>query len=296
MKTFSRIRIPFQNLKSVSLFVFTFFYYPLLADVITKDFLNTTVNWTKLELSIPIKEKTPRIQISGTLEASTQFANNTTEARTIALNSAKEKISLLSVRGLEQLQFNNNYKIVDMINQNSKFRESFNEFILQENLEYKVKIQEDQVYVEAVTNFLGPTGLLNYLLQDYNTEQLPAISDEKFATPYTGLILDVRHLEAKAALFPKILTDKGLEIYSPKMVYKNLAIDNGYVKYYNNLELAIKDPKVGNKPYLLLAQSVLGKNKTDFAIPTQEAKKILAHKQTREHLKKCAVIILIDLK
>ncbi len=274
-----------------------FFSSKIFSDVITKDFLQTTFNWTKLELSIPIQEKTPKILISnGNMGISNQIANNMTEARTMALNTAKEKISLLSVRGLEQLQLNNQYKIVDMIYANSKFREMFNEFILQENLEYKVKVYEDQVQVEAVTNFLGSNGFLNFLLEEYNTEELPHISEEKFSTPYTGLILDVRHLEAKTAIFPKILTDKGLEIYSPKMVYKNLVIDTGYVKYYNNIEDAIKDPKIGNKPYILLAQSSLGKNKTDFSIPTQEAKKILAHKQTRENLKKCSVIILIDIK
>ncbi|MCX7998816.1 MAG: hypothetical protein N3A69_07675, partial [Leptospiraceae bacterium] len=240
--------------------IFTLYFclsHFLLAEVIIQDFLQTSINWTKLQLSIPIKERTPKIQVSGNLEASNQFANNINEARTLALNSAKEKISLLSVRALEQLQFDNQYKIIDIINSNFRFRKSFNEFILQENLEYKVRINEDEVHVEAVISFLGRYGVFNYLLQEYNTEDIPNISEERFATPYTGLILDARHLEAKPALFPKILTEKGLEIYSPKLVYKNLALDSGYAKYYNKLESAIKDKKVGKKPYILLAQSVL---------------------------------------
>lgn len=281
--------------KSFLIGFFTLFYPSLsFADVITKDFLQISINWTKLQLNIPIKEKTPKIQVSGGLETSIQFANNIGEARTLALNSAKEKISLLSVRGLEQLQFDNRYKIIDIINSNSKFRKSFNEFIMKENLEYKVRIHEDEVHVEAVINFLGKTGVLNYLIQDYNTEEIPNIATEKFATPYTGLILDARHLDAKPALFPRILTEKGIEIYSPKIVYKNLALDNGYIKYYNNLEDAIKDKRIGNKPYILLAQTSLGKNKTDFSIPTAEAKKLLAHHQTKESLKRCAVILLIS--
>ncbi|MCX7999584.1 MAG: hypothetical protein N3A69_11645, partial [Leptospiraceae bacterium] len=85
-----------------------------------------------------------------------------------------------------------------------------------------------------------------------------------------------------------------LELYSPRLVYKNLALDNGYAKYYDKLENAVKDKKVGDKPYILLAQSVLGKNKTDFSIPTFEAKKILAHPQTKENIKRCAVIFLIS--
>lgn len=273
---------------------FLFFCCNLFADVIIQDFFQSSINWTKLQLNIPIKEKIPKIQVNGNFETSSKFANNISEARTFALNSAKEKISLLFVRKLEQLQFDNRYKLIDLVNNSLQFRKSFNEFILNENLEYKVRIHEDEVHVEAIVYFLGKNGILNHLLQEYNTEELPKISDENFASAYTGLILDARHLEAKPALFPKILTENGLEIYSSKLVYKTLAIDNGYVKYYDKIEEAVKDKKIGDKPYILLAQSVLGKNKTDFSIPTQEAKKILAHKQTRENLKRCAVIILIS--
>jgi hypothetical protein len=55
----------------------------------------------------------------------------------------------------------------------------------------------------------------------------------------------------------------------------------------------MKHTRVGEKPYLIVATNVTGKNKTLFTIPTKEAVKVLATKETRKNLKKCKVIILL---
>lgn len=285
-------------IKSIFLVCSAFLNLSLLSqpELITQDFFKNSINWTKLTLSVPTKEKIPKI-ITDTNQQkyATNFAYNISEARNQAMSLAKEKINLQTVRSLEQIQFDNNYTLGKKIEQSLAFRERFNQFILKENLEYKIKIQEDELFAEGLIYFQGKDGLFEALLQEYDSEKFPEFSNQTFISTYTGLILDARHLEANPALFPKILTDKGLEIYSSRMVNKNMAIDKGLVSYHVSLEEAIKDPRIGKKPFIVLALTSLGKNKTDFSIPTSEAKKLLGSNQTLERLKRCAVIILLDL-
>ena len=63
--------------------------------------------------------------------------------------------------------------------------------------------------------------------------------------------------------------------------------------YMSDPVQAMKDKRVGENPYFILATNVTGKNKTKLTIPTKEAMKILSSKETKKNLKKCKVIILL---
>ena len=156
------------------------------------------------------------------------------------------------------------------MNTDEKFRERFNNFFLNESSEIKVKYIQDEVHVESRTKLLGSKGLLNYLDIQYDTENFPEFPEKAVTEAYTGLIIDARHLEVNASLFPQVLTDKGLEIYSPSLVNKNFSIDNGFVMYMSDPVQAMKDKRVGENPYFILATNVTGKNKTKLTIPAKE--------------------------
>jgi hypothetical protein len=191
------------------------------------------------------------------------------------------------------MRLNEEFTILERVNQDEKFRERFNEFFLNESSEIKVKYIHDEVKIESLTKLIGSKGLLNYLNIEYDTENFPEFPETPVFETYSGLIVDARHLEANPSLFPRILTDKGLEVYSVSQVNKNSAIDNGFVIYLSDPIKAMKYPRIGNNPYLVVATNAIGKNRTQFIIPTKEASKILSSKDSRKNLKKCKVIILL---
>lgn len=287
-------------MKRLPIFLLLFFSFgQFLANdkshLIMKDFFDTFVNWSTLQISLDVSEKLPRVIIDSddSEYGKENTAFNISEARNKSLLKAKEKIKIHFVRSIESLRMNEEFTILEKVNKDEKFRERFNEFFLNESSEIKVKYIQDEVRVESLTKLMGSKGLLNYLAVDYDQENFPEFPAISVSEEYTGLIIDARHLEANPSLFPKILTDKGLEIYSTSLVNKNFAIDNGFVIYMSDPIKAMKHTRVGEKPYLIVATNVTGKNKTQFTIPTKEAVKVLATKETRKNLKKCKVIILL---
>jgi len=265
------------------------------SQLLIKDFFGTVVNWTKLQISLDVSEKLPRviIDVNDSEYGKENTAYNISEARNKSLLKAKEKIKIHFIRSIESIRLNENFTILERVNVDEKFRERFNEFFLNESSEIKVKYIQDEVYVESLTKLMGARGLLNYLDMEYDSENFPEFPSISVSEAYSGLIIDARHLEVSPSLFPKIITDKGLEIYSTNFVNKNFAIDNGFVIYLNDPVKAMKHQRVGENPYFVVATNVIGKNKTIVTIPTKEAIKILSSKDTRKNLKKCKVIILL---
>ncbi len=265
------------------------------SQLIMKDFFDTVVNWSTLQISLNVSQKLPRVIIDSedSEYGKENTAYNISEARNKSLLKAKEKIKIHFVRSIESLRLNEEFTILEKVNKEEKFRERFNEFFLNESSEIKVKYIQDEVHVESLTKLIGAKGLLNYLDVEYDKENFPEFPEIAVSEEYSGLIIDARHLEANPSLFPKILTDKGLEIYSAQLTNKNFAIDNGFVIYMSDPIKAMKHPRIGANPYLVVATNATGKFKTQLSIPTKEAAKILASKETRKNLKKCKVIILL---
>ncbi|HRG48739.1 MAG TPA: hypothetical protein PLX69_09080 [Leptospiraceae bacterium] len=265
------------------------------SQLIMKDFFDTVVNWSTLQISLNVSQKLPRVIIDSedSEYGKENTAYNISEARNKSLLKAKEKIKIHFVRSIESLRLNEEFTILEKVNKEEKFRERFNEFFLNESSEIKVKYIQDEVHVESLTKLIGAKGLLNYLDVEYDKESFPEFPEIAVSEEYSGLIIDARHLEANPSLFPKILTDKGLEIYSANLANKNFAIDNGFVIYMSDPIKAMKHPRIGANPYLVVATNATGKFKTQLSIPTKEAAKILASKETRKNLKKCKVIILL---
>jgi len=133
---------------------------------------------------------------------------------------------------------------------------------------------------------------------DFGTEKFPELMYDEIVKPsnFTGLILDARHLDAEPTLFPRITTEKGLEVYSYHFVNKNSVIDYGMVSYQSNPDDALGDKRVGSNPMYVLALTTVGKNKTGFAITTEDARNLLVSKETKNQLKKCSVVILLQKK
>ena len=269
-------------------------------DFVSRDFFGAKINWTGMSVSFQITEKLPRVIIDtkDPEYGKPGTAFNISEARNKAQLKARENINMQLVRSIETVRVNDEYTMIQKIQADPSFRERVNEFFQLEKSELKVNYNKDRVTVESVLHLKGRYGLLNYIDLEFGTEDFPNLESEEIVLPahYTGLVLDARHLDGEPSLFPRISTEKGLEIYSYHHVNKNSVIDHGMVSFQSNPEEALQDKRVGNNPLYILATSALGKNRTGFAINTEDAKSLLVSKETRKHLKRCAVIILLQKK
>lgn len=269
-------------------------------DFVSKDFFGAKINWTGMNVSFQVTEKLPRVIIDtkDPEYGKPGTAYNISEARNKAQTKARENIKLQLVRSIETVRINDDYTIIQKVQEDSAFRERINEFFQLENSELKVNYNKDRVTVENVLHITGKYGLLNYIDLDFGSEKFPELNAEDIVKPahFTGLILDARHLDAEPSLFPRITTEKGLEIYSFNLVNKNSVIDRGMVSYQSNPDDAMTDKRIGNNPLYILALTTVGKNKTGLSITTQEAKSLLVSEETKKHLRRCAVIILLQPK
>ena len=111
---------------------------------------------------------------------------------------------------------------------------------------------------------------------------------------YTGLIIIAEGLDARPALFPRILDQtSGKEIYGPAQVDKTYAVERGVVGYATSVKKARSLARVGDNPLVLKAESVLGPGKANLVLGHKQAVKLLAADLSGGFLAKCAVAIVL---
>lgn len=263
---------------------------------IQKDFFKVWIDWNDARLSGVVDETIPAVVFDpDDPEYGKEDAPyNLTDARNIALAKAKRQLNILLFRGIENLTLDHELQIKDKIAIDEDFREKYNEIFQTNKISYTVKYKKNKVYVGGNFSLTGKDSLIYYLQNDYIGEPFPEFQKIPLPPEYTGLIIDARHLDAKPALFPRVLSDNGLEIYSSKFVDKSAVMARGMAKYLSNPKDSMANESlIGKKPFYIVALNVTGKNRTDLVIPAKEAVKLLSAEKTRNQLKKCKVIILL---
>ena len=262
----------------------------------TKDAQDTIIDWTTGKISITVKERIPKVinDVNDPLYGKNNNAFNVSESRNKSYKKAKDSINIKLARAVETLLLDDRSSILDKINTDEKFRERFNEFYLLDHESIHIKYVEDSVQINSGISITGKDGIMNFIDMEFGKEQFPEFNEPGYPSEYTGLIVDARHLDVKPTLLPRISTDKGLDVYSYHFVNKNYAIDKSLVSYQKDPVVAMTDKRIGSKPYFVIAQSVYGANKTNLSIPTEDAIKLLGHKNTKVNLKMCRVIILLS--
>ncbi|MDD5090528.1 MAG: hypothetical protein PHQ23_06385 [Candidatus Wallbacteria bacterium] len=121
---------------------------------------------------------------------------------------------------------------------------------------------------------------------------LALVSQEK---PYTSLVVDASHLELERSESPKILSERGYEVYGT--IFDNLdkALDMGLFFYVTSLDQAKKWDKarVGDNPLVVKAKKVTGVAGTDLVLADLDALKILKENKTARFLENFKVIVIL---
>ncbi|TGL90506.1 hypothetical protein EHQ68_03480 [Leptospira congkakensis] len=261
-----------------------------------KDIYSSVVNWTELSVFSSVKETIPKIVFD---EEDPEFSGKNTatsqgKAHSMARKKAREKLRVRLSQRLESILFNADYTVYEYTQVNQQARLRLNSYIGSEKEEYDFQFVKNVLEAKASLPLKGKDGILAHIPFEYGTESVPEFSEEVVPVEFSGLIVDARHLNLKRALFPKIQTDRGLDIYSPVYVKEAYAIETGYIVYREEQTGKGIEAKVGKNPYFVLALGTAGKNQTDLIIPTDEAAKFLSHPETRKNLTRCRVLILVS--
>jgi hypothetical protein len=135
--------------------------------------------------------------------------------------------------------------------------------------------------------------LITSLDMSYPELEFPLPLYMPIATDYSSLVIDCRGLDIMPMVFPSIFNEDGLEIYGPSYIKSTYAEKFGIVSYAHNEEEARRHIKYGSRPYYTVA---LKSVKRSPVLSYRDINKIFASPVTREELKKCKVIMIIDRK
>ncbi len=111
---------------------------------------------------------------------------------------------------------------------------------------------------------------------------------------YTGLIVDATGLGARPALAPRILNEKGEEVYGSSYVSREWAIKYGMVGYEKAMDAALANDRITDRPLMAKGLRVEGANSADIVISNQDAEALHSMKDNLSFLEKCRVIVILD--
>ena len=124
-------------------------------------------------------------------------------------------------------------------------------------------------------------------------------STPKATTPatsevFTGLVVDARGIQARPAMSPRIIDEKGQEVYGSMNVDREYAVQQGMSGYARDLTAAQSNPRVTNNPVSVKGLRTEEAGRSDIVIANAEAEKIRAAGDNEGFLKKCRVMIVLD--
>lgn len=111
---------------------------------------------------------------------------------------------------------------------------------------------------------------------------------------FTGLVIDTRGLNMRAALVPKILDEQGHEIYQGQYVPRNSAAQNGLALYSKDLTAAQTNPRVGKNPLTVKGFKVDPRSPSDVILGAEDVKQVAPFAQKGTFLEECKVMIVLD--
>jgi hypothetical protein len=111
---------------------------------------------------------------------------------------------------------------------------------------------------------------------------------------YTGLIVDARELGIRPAMAPRILDERGEEIYGSKYVSREFAVDIGMAAYDKDVDRARMNERVADNPLIVKGIKAAGPNKTDVVISSADATMIHNVASNMNFLQHCKVMLILD--
>jgi hypothetical protein len=117
---------------------------------------------------------------------------------------------------------------------------------------------------------------------------------QKAGEAYTGIAVDARGFEVRPTLSPRLIDEKGQEVYGAAFASREYAVQQGMSLYMKDLETAQSDPRIAGNPLTIRGLSTIGPGGADLVIGNGDAAKIRSVSENLAMLRQCRVIIVID--
>lgn len=110
----------------------------------------------------------------------------------------------------------------------------------------------------------------------------------------SGLVINAKGLDIVPAIAPKIMDEKGAEVYGVSFVADKALLDTGIVGYVKDVEAAKKHERVSQQPLVVRAVGTKGESKSDIVISNADADKLRDPATNLGFLAEGRVIIVMD--
>ncbi len=146
----------------------------------------------------------------------------------------------------------------------------------------------------AQTDLYGKNGLMQ-MLTAHNpaapAEPTVDSGDLPDAASFTSVIVKAQNTGYSTCLIPTFVDESGTELYGPRLVEKEHAI-NGMVQWTGSLSKARSHDRAGNKPLVITPAKTAGKRRLVFS--GKDARMLTALQDQADVLKKCNVVVIVQ--
>ncbi|MEO0072404.1 MAG: hypothetical protein ABIK10_03035 [candidate division WOR-3 bacterium] len=109
---------------------------------------------------------------------------------------------------------------------------------------------------------------------------------------YTGILIDARNISIGLALFPRIITEDGYEVFSVNFADPDYIASSGLVKYLSESSEVLLNELCGDNPLRITALASRGTNNVDIVISHKAGQMLHSSLANLELLEKCRVVVL----
>jgi hypothetical protein len=111
---------------------------------------------------------------------------------------------------------------------------------------------------------------------------------------YTGLVVDARGLGARPAMSPRIMDERGQEVYGSAYVSREYAVQQGMAGYAKDMTASQTNPRVTDQPLTVKGLKTEGPGQSNLVISNADADRIRGASENLSFLKQCRVMIVLD--
>jgi hypothetical protein len=266
------------------------FTAPLRAEDVVTEYNSCEINWTRGVITAGA-EAGFALALKGTpVDFYDGSDTSINRARMESYHRARETAleRLMSAVKIIQVEPERNFR--DLVNENIYARKRLSEVLIDLARVRLAPLDFNSAYCEAR---LGLGDLVTAVPRDFPGHDFPSIDDTPLRTEYSGLIVDCRGLKIEPMIFPSIYNEYGLEIYGRIYAEGRSAARHGLAAYSYSEDEARRHKTAGNKPFYTVALKSLNGCPV---ISDRDTRRVLSSPQTRNNLKKCRVILILDRK
>lgn len=121
----------------------------------------------------------------------------------------------------------------------------------------------------------------------------PALPVADCAQAVTGLVIDAREVDLRPAMAPKVLGERGQEVYGPSVVDRNWVVGQGMAGYSPDFEKAVRHERVGSNPLIVKAVAVSGDNRNAVVAAKDAGAIRAAFSRCPEFLREARVLFVV---